>query len=280
MRFLSILILTCEVRATDPPTEKILERNPVAKNVSLFTMTMWKMILGQTVYKLAVIFVLYFAGDSILDAHLDPNDASHRSKQLSTVVFNTFVWMQIFNELNNRRLDNKFNVFEGISRNYWFLGINVIMVGGQVLIIYVGGQAFSVTRLSGILWAVCIICSLGCLPWALVLRIIPDRHFGFVFNAVVCGMMFILRPLCRGWNVLVRGVRCLFQPVARFIRRFFSRKADQSEEAEPSDPEPSHSPVRDEESPAEKNPARQESPESPGTSPQITAPPIMVVISS
>lgn len=45
---------------------------------------MWKMILGQSVYKLAIIFMLYFAGDNLLNAHLDSVDMEHRSKQLST----------------------------------------------------------------------------------------------------------------------------------------------------------------------------------------------------
>ena len=59
-------------------------------------MTMWKMIIGQSVYKLAVIFMLYFVGDKLLDPHLDHTNEDHRSKQLSTVVINTFVWIQIF----------------------------------------------------------------------------------------------------------------------------------------------------------------------------------------
>jgi len=50
--------------------------------------------------------------------------APSQQKELNTMVFNTFVWMQIFNELNNRRLDNKFNIFEGMFKNYWFLSIN------------------------------------------------------------------------------------------------------------------------------------------------------------
>ncbi|KAJ5742347.1 hypothetical protein N7533_011756 [Penicillium manginii] len=193
--------------ATDAPTEKILDRKPVPKSASLFTMTMWKMILGQTVYKLTVIFILYFAGDKLLGAHLDNSDLDHRSKQLSTVVFNTFVWMQIFNMFNNRRLDNKFNIFEGMFRNYWFLGITAIIVGGQVMIVYIGGAAFGVTRINGILWAICLICALGCVPWAVILRIIPDRHFGVLFNAVVGGMTFLLLPFFNGFKALLRGMK-------------------------------------------------------------------------
>ncbi|RYN15503.1 hypothetical protein AA0114_g13024, partial [Alternaria tenuissima] len=51
--------------ATDPPTEKILDRPPQGKG-PLITTTMWKQITGQNIYKITVIFVLYFAGGDIL----------------------------------------------------------------------------------------------------------------------------------------------------------------------------------------------------------------------
>ncbi|KAJ5551053.1 ATPase P-type K/Mg/Cd/Cu/Zn/Na/Ca/Na/H-transporter [Penicillium sp. DV-2018c] len=209
--------------ATDAPTEKILDRKPVPKHASLFTLTMWKMILGQAVYQLAITFMLYFAGDKLLSGLLS-DDPEHRAKELATVVFNTFVWMQIFNEFNNRRLDNKFNIFEGMFKNYWFLGINTIMVGGQIMIVYVGGQAFNVTRLSGSLWGICIVCSIACLPWAVVLRLIPDRHFGVVFNAVVGGIAVVVRPLSRACKAVGHGIKAFFKPVKRFTRRVIPKR--------------------------------------------------------
>lgn len=243
---------------------------------------MWKMILGQSVYKLAIVFMLYFAGDQILNDHLVSDDPALRAKQLSTVVFNTFVWMQIFNELNNRRLDNRFNIFEGMFRNYWFLGINTLIVAGQVMIIFVGGQAFGVTRINGTLWAVCIICGFGCLPWAVVLRLIPDRHFGVVFNATVSACSFILRPFLMIWKIIVRGVKAIFQPVTRFSRRVFSRrrvKTSESAEESSGTPEGLDAPVVDEENPAERKVVREESPERPSAPPAISVPPITVTAS-
>lgn len=240
------------------------------------------MILGQAIYQLAVTFMLYFAGDKLLGAHLDNVDMEQRSKQLSTVVFNTFVWMQIFNEFNNRRLDNKFNIFEGMLRNYWFLGINAVMVGGQVMIVYVGGAAFGVTRLSGILWAVCIICALGCLPWAVVLRILPDQHFGIVFNAIVSAISFILRPIIKGFNAVARGIKTAFQPLTILIRRVIYRRGKQTDDApqELSEHPNTYQPrVVDEESPAPAKVARQESPERPHSPSAIAVPPITVTIS-
>ena len=208
--------------ATDAPTEKILNRKPAPKSASLFTMTMWKMILGQAVYQLAITFMLYFAGSRLLGSRLS---ATNAQEELNTIVFNTFVWMQIFNEFNNRRLDNHFNIFEGMFRNYWFLVINCIMVAGQIMIVFVGGAAFSVTPLTGIQWAVCIICAIACLPWAVVLRLIPDRYFGVVFNGTVKGISLLLRPFAKGYSLLAKGISStVVQPVKRFSRRVFRRQ--------------------------------------------------------
>ncbi|KAK4871350.1 hypothetical protein LT330_000587 [Penicillium expansum] len=262
--------------ATDAPTEQILDRKPVPKHASLFTLTMWKMILGQAVYQLAITFMLYFAGDKLLSAHLS-SEPELRAKQLATVVFNTFVWMQIFNEFNNRRLDNKFNIFEGMFRNYWFLGINAIMIGGQIMIVYVGGQAFNVTRLSGTLWGVCIICSIACLPWAIALRLIPDYHFGLVFNAVVGGMAVVLRPLSKGCKAIGHGIKSFFRPVKRFCRRIVTKR--KSEDAVELNTPPTES-VDPEQAPESLDLSKQKlSPERPATPPHVVVPPITITTS-
>ncbi|KAE8349552.1 hypothetical protein BDV28DRAFT_58843 [Aspergillus coremiiformis] len=248
--------------ATDAPTEKILQRKPAPKSASLFTVAMWKMILGQAVYQLAVTFMLYFAGSQILKDHLS---ADNGAKELATIVFNTFVWMQIFNEFNNRRLDNKLNIFEGIFKNYWFLGINCIMVGGQVMIIYVGGQAFGVTPLSGIQWAVCIICASGCLPWAVVLRMIPDKPFGIALDFVVRCMKFTLRPITKCLRFVGNSFKSAARPVKRATRRVFNKS--QAEDTA----------KLDEEATTLTELTRQQTPEGPMT--LVTVPPITITMS-
>jgi Ca2+-transporting ATPase len=241
-------------------------------------MNMWKMILGQTVYKLAVIFMLYFAGDQLLNPHLDGNHPDLRSKQLSTVVFNTFVWMQIFNEFNCRRLDNRFNVFEGMFRNYWFLGINAVIVGGQIMIVYIGGQAFRVTRLSGILWAVCLICAVGCMPWAMILRMIPDHQFAFVFNAIVGSLSVVLRPFVKGFQVFGRGVKACFRPVTRFTLRVFSRQVSNHSDDSPVQ-ESTNPQAKDKEGPDWMKQRQQDTSERPQAPPQISVPSIIITAS-
>jgi Ca2+-transporting ATPase len=156
--------------ATDPPTRSLLDRKPDPKSAPLITLRMWKMIIGQAIYQLTVTFILYFGGKSILSYH-----SEREEEQLPALVFNTFVWMQIFNALNNRRLDNRFNVFEGITHNWFFIVILAIMIGGQTLIIFVGGVAFSVTRLNGAQWGYSIVLGFLSLPVGMIVRLIPDE---------------------------------------------------------------------------------------------------------
>ena len=79
--------------ATDPPTPSILERKPDPKSAPLISITMWKMITGEALYQLTITLLLYFGSYNILSYQSDREIA-----QVPTLVFNTFVWMQIFNQ--------------------------------------------------------------------------------------------------------------------------------------------------------------------------------------
>ena len=155
--------------ATDPPTPKILDRPPEPKSAPLITLTMWKMIIGQSIFQLFFTLLLFFGGVRILSY-----DSPREHLQLPTLIFNTFVWMQIFNQYNNRRLDNKMNILEGVQRNYFFIAIQVIIIAGQILIIYVGGQAFSIHRLNRAQWIYSIVLGFLSIPVGTFIRLIPD----------------------------------------------------------------------------------------------------------
>ncbi|KAK0714425.1 hypothetical protein B0T21DRAFT_297287 [Apiosordaria backusii] len=157
--------------ATDPPTDSILDRAPDKKTAPLINTRMGKMIIGQAICQLAITLVLHFAGPGLMGYDMTDKD---QAEHMKTLVFNTFVWLQIFNELNNRRLDNRLNIFEGITRNYFFIIINCIMVGGQVLIIFVGGAAFGIRPLTGKEWGLSIGLGAISLPWGIVIRKFPD----------------------------------------------------------------------------------------------------------
>lgn len=83
---------------------------------------------------------------------------------------------------SNRRLDNEFNIFEGIFKNRIFLVISALMAGFQVLIVFVGGYAFKIADApegtsdpqGPTLWAVAIVLGFVSIPVGMVIRLIPD----------------------------------------------------------------------------------------------------------
>lgn len=200
--------------ATDPPTEKILDRPPQGKG-PLITTVMWKQIMGQNVYKITAIFILYFAGGDILGYDLfDPI----KQLELDTIIFNSFVWMQIFNIFNNRRLDNRLNVFEGILNNWFFLGIIAMIIGLQVLIIFIGGRAFQIKPggIDGTQWAISIIVGFVCIPWGVLIRYFPDEWFTIIAHIVGIPVTVVCSWCCKG----VSKAKSLF------VRRKKNKDAD------------------------------------------------------
>lgn len=80
--------------ATDVPTLDLFQRSPEPRSAPIIVTSMWKMIGGQSIYQLAVILTLYFAGMSIFGYH-----TQEQEDQLQTFTFNTYVLMQFFNQL-------------------------------------------------------------------------------------------------------------------------------------------------------------------------------------
>lgn len=190
--------------ASDAPTEEILDRKPVKRSAPLISITMWKMIIGQAIFQLIATFILYYAGPSILKYPFD-------GSEIRSVVFNTFVWMQVFNMFNNRRLDNKFNVLQGVFRNYFFLAICGIMVGCQIMIMFVGGRAFQISRVTGTDWGISLVVSLLCLPWAVLVRLFPDSLFERIAKFVGKPVVLVYRPMSRWTHAASRKLRNLRQ---------------------------------------------------------------------
>lgn len=109
--------------ATDPASHALLDRKPDKKTAPLFSVDMYKQILGQSAYQTIITLVFHFLGARILGFHVDN---SENDKIVQTLVFNIFVFAQVFNSINSRRLDRHLNIFEGITRNYYFMGITLI----------------------------------------------------------------------------------------------------------------------------------------------------------
>ncbi len=139
---------------TEAPTPKLLERPPAGRNYPLISAIMWRNIFGQAIYQLIVLFgLLYFP--EVLG--LEPE-----TTRTYTVLFNAFVFAQIFNEINSRKVNEEMNVFSNLFTNTTFIGIIIFTALVQALIVQFGGTVFSTVPLSWEDWLICLIIGMNC----------------------------------------------------------------------------------------------------------------------
>lgn len=53
-------------------------------------------------------------------------------EKADSILFNSFIWLQMLNEINSRRINDELNVFEGIHHSPIFLGVLLVTGGLQV----------------------------------------------------------------------------------------------------------------------------------------------------
>ncbi|CAD7952895.1 unnamed protein product [Amoebophrya sp. A25] len=198
--------------ASEAPTEDLLERPPYGRNAGLFSPEMKFHMAGESAYQLAILIaMLYGAGPTgkgevcdmrapyeppmdctacggwlDIPSGIDRALKSDAPTQHYTLIFNTFVMMQLFNWINCRKIYNEWNVFRGLERNPIFVSIWLVCFGTQVLIIEVAGigrtgnallcesinRAFKTVGLRSWQWALSLGLGAGSLVWRLVLLVL------------------------------------------------------------------------------------------------------------
>uniref|UniRef100_A0A453GKH6 Calcium-transporting ATPase n=1 Tax=Aegilops tauschii subsp. strangulata TaxID=200361 RepID=A0A453GKH6_AEGTS len=165
--------------ATEPPSDDMMRRPPVGRGDNFITKVMWRNIAGQSIFQLVVLGVLLARGDSLLQMNGD-------KELLNTFVFNTFVFCQVFNEVNSREME-KTNVFSGIFSSWVFSAVVGATVGFQVILVELLGTFAGTVHLSGRLWLMSVLIGSVGLVIGAILKCIPvgsgdgssDRHDGY-----------------------------------------------------------------------------------------------------
>merc|ERR1712123_11155 len=165
--------------ATELPTPELLLRKPYGRTSPLISATMAKNILGQGLYQLVVVFGIMFYGEVLFDidngrgAELRDPPTIH-----FTMIFNAFVMMTLFNEINARKIHGQRNVFLGFFSNPIYYVIWIATFVSQIIIIEFGGLIFSTTKLNLEQWSWCILFGVGVLLWQQVVTSVPTSIFG------------------------------------------------------------------------------------------------------
>ncbi|KAL1335451.1 calcium-transporting ATPase 10, plasma membrane-type isoform X2 [Arachis ipaensis] len=156
--------------ATEPPTDHLMDRNPMSRREPLISNIMWRNLLIQAIYQVSVLLILNFRGISILN--LAHKSSDHALKVKDTLIFNAFVLCQVFNEFNARKPD-EFNIFKGVTRNYLFMGIVALTVVLQIIIIEFLEKFVKTVKLTWQQWLICVIIGFISWPLAVVGKLIP-----------------------------------------------------------------------------------------------------------
>jgi len=162
--------------ATEAPTDHLMNRPPVGRREPLITNIMWRNLIVQAFYQVIVLLVLTFKGNDILN--LKDDSTARANKVRNTVIFNAFVFCQIFNEFNSRKPD-QVNIFRGLRSSHLFVGIISFTLVLQVLIVEFAGKIASTTPLNWKKWITCIVIGFISWPLAAIVKLIPvpERPF-------------------------------------------------------------------------------------------------------
>ncbi|XVF69697.1 hypothetical protein PTKIN_Ptkin11bG0102900 [Pterospermum kingtungense] len=96
---------------TKQPTDDLMKMPPAGRSKPLISNIMWRNLIARALYQVAILLTLQLRGKSIFGVK-------------NTLIFNTFVLCQAFNEFNAKEVEQK-NIFQGLHKNKLFLGIVV-----------------------------------------------------------------------------------------------------------------------------------------------------------
>nr|XP_043637150.1 calcium-transporting ATPase 12, plasma membrane-type-like [Erigeron canadensis] len=149
--------------ATERPTKELLNKPPVGRVEPLITNIMWRNLLAQSLFQVTVLLIFQFRGKAIFNVN---------ERVKNTIIFNTFVLCQVFNEFNSRKLEKR-NIFKGIHKNRLFLGIIGMTLILQVVMVEFLKNFADTERLNGLQWGICI--AIAALSWPIgwIVKLIP-----------------------------------------------------------------------------------------------------------
>jgi Ca2+ transporting ATPase len=140
--------------ASEPPDATILKRAPVNRSTSIVTAQMAFNMCGQALFQIVVVLAMLFnphllptweEDGEMMQGSLYSRENDNDPSEHYTFIFNVFVFMQLFNEINCRKLFGEINVFEGFFANPLFLVIWIATIICQAVGVQFLGRWVRVT---------------------------------------------------------------------------------------------------------------------------------------
>jgi len=105
-----------------------------------------------------------------------PLDDYYGPSRHFTLIFNVFVWMQIFNFLNARKIEDELNIFENIFASTLFIQIVILIIVLQILCVFFGNRAMACSPhgLNLEQWGWSLGIGLIGIPWGTFIKMLPS----------------------------------------------------------------------------------------------------------
>lgn len=119
--------------ATEPPNPTNMKLEKQKKTDKIILPVMWRNIGAQFAYQLLVLVVMLYslpwwfpnATYGLVDPNVDFYGVSQESNNKTlhyTIIFNTLIFMNLFNQISSRKLGwDEVNIFSSFFNNKWFI---------------------------------------------------------------------------------------------------------------------------------------------------------------
>lgn len=154
---------------TEPPRLELLDRRPYKRDASLISRPMWRNILCQATYQLLLLVFLLNKGPKMFKCE---DGSMHHF----TIIFNAFVFCQVFNEFNAREIGDRFDPIRSLSQSPMFLLVISFTIAAQWCIIMYGGDFTQTYPLTWQEWRITVGMGAFSLPVGFVMRLIPVQE--------------------------------------------------------------------------------------------------------
>jgi P-type Ca2+ transporter type 2C len=94
----------------------------------------------------------------------------------NTIIFNTFIFCQVFNEYNARSIFDEWNAFKDIEHNPTFILVTIITIGFQIILVEFGGDFLKTSPLTINQWLVTVALGAISLPVGVIMRFYPVKE--------------------------------------------------------------------------------------------------------
>jgi Ca2+-transporting ATPase len=132
--------------ATEEPDLELMGMRPQDRALPLLSPGMYKQVGVHSLVQLGLLLFLSLSSAGAAVFGLLP--AAVGSRLHYTCIFNTFVWLNLFNFFNARRIHDQRNLFKGLGKARFGLGLLLVLALLQVFWVQVGADALKTAALS------------------------------------------------------------------------------------------------------------------------------------